>query len=216
MTRAIAYARVSTARQGESGLGLEAQQATVEAHMKGAGWERVGWYVDVASGKSMERRPQLEAVLRRLAAGEADLLVVAKLDRLSRSLVDFADMMARAKAEGWGVAALDIGIDTSTLNGELVANIIMALAQWERQLIGQRITAALAMTRERGTTLGRPSGVSPETLSSIIALRGEGRSWREIARALTTAKIPTAQGGVWRASTVSKLYEKATGGGDGD
>jgi DNA invertase Pin-like site-specific DNA recombinase len=207
MTRAIGYARVSTERQGESGLGLDSQRRTIEAACEQRGWEHLETYVDVASGKSTDRRPHLRDARRLLAIGGAEVLVVAKLDRLSRSLVDFAGLMADAKREGWGIVALDIGVDTSTVNGELVANIIMSLAQWERQLIAARVKAALDETRERGTVLGRRPNVSAETLAMIVAMRADDQSFRVIADALNSARVPTAQGGkAWHASTVRHLY----------
>lgn len=138
------------------------------------------------------------------------MLIVAKLDRLSRSLLDFAGLMAQSSREGWSINALDIGIDTSTINGELVANIIMALAQWERRIIGQRTELALRQVKIRGTKLGRPTVVTPEALAIIRAMRGSGSSYRQVARALNDAGIPTAQGGrEWYASTVRAIAQRS-------
>lgn len=163
-------------------------------------------YVDVASGKSTKRRPKLAAALDTLSAGEAQVLVVAKLDRLSRSLLDFAALMAAAQREGWSIVALDIGVDTSTINGELVASIIMALAQWERRIIGQRTKDALESVRGKGTRLGRPTTVTRDAVAIIAAMRGQGASLRAVADALNRAKVPTAQGGrEWYASTVRAI-----------
>lgn len=210
METALGYARVSTDQQGRSGLGLESQAQTIHAAAEGRGWTVQEMYVDVASGKSVDRRPELARALKVLAAGEAQVLVVAKLDRLSRSLVDFAHLMATARAEGWAVVALDIGVDTSTVNGELIANIIMSLAQWERQLIGDRIKAALSVAIERGTKVGRQENVTDQTKDMIARMRLDGRSYREIADALDAARVPTAQGGVkWHASTVRTIYARS-------
>lgn len=206
MTTAVGYCRVSTDGQGERGYGLEAQQAQIEAEAKQRGWDLAHVYVDVASGKSTRRRPEFATMLGVLADKQADVLIVAKLDRLSRSLVDFAQVMALAQEQGWGIDALDIGVDTSTINGELIANIIMALAQWERRIIGQRTTAALAQVRASGKALGRPTGVSVETLRLIRTLRRSGLSWQKIAHALAAEGVPTGQGGRWHASTVRKLH----------
>lgn len=212
--RALSYARVSTDKQGEGGLGIESQQNAVRAYIDAHGWAIAGTYVEVASGKSADNRAQLGRAFGQLELGYADVLVVAKLDRLSRSLVDFAQMMARAKREGWSIVALDIGVDTSTLNGELVANIIMALAQWERQLIGQRVKAALDIAVERGTKMGRPSGVAVDTLAAIVARRAEGKSYAVIAASLNEAGVPTPQGGAtWQKSTVRHLYERTLSDG---
>lgn len=206
MKKAVGYCRVSTDKQGDRGYGLDAQRAIIEAEAGQRGWELVHVYVDVASGKSTRNRPEFGAMLAALAAHEADVLIVGKLDRLSRSLIDFAQIMALAQEQGWGIDALDIGVDTSTINGELIANIIMALAQWERRIIGQRTTAALAQVRAQGKALGRPTNIPPETLRLIRALRDSDLSWQKVADALTAQKVPTGQGGLWHASTVRKLY----------
>lgn len=206
MTTAVGYCRVSTDKQGERGYGLDAQRAVIEAEAEQRGWTLAHIYVDVASGKSTRRRPEFGAMLGALADKQADVLIVGKLDRLSRSLIDFAQIMGLAQEQGWGIDALDIGVDTSTINGELIANIIMALAQWERRIIGQRTTAALVQVRASGQALGRPSGVTMETRRLIRTLRGSGLSWHKIAQALVAEGVPTAQGGKWHASTVRKLY----------
>jgi DNA invertase Pin-like site-specific DNA recombinase len=204
--RAIGYCRVSTAEQGDSRAGLEAQESVIRAEAIHRGWELVGIYTDVASGKSMRRRDQLAAVLAALRDYSADVLIVAKLDRLSRSILDFARLMETAKDQGWSVVVLDLGVDMTSTNGELIANIMMALAQWERKLIGDRTRAGLKAIRARGTTLGRPSGIDEGTLRLIRMMRDSGRSWQGIADALARENVPTAQGGIWHGATVRKLY----------
>lgn len=176
-SRAVGYIRVSTDAQGERGYGLDAQRTLIEEEASRRGWTLERVYVDVASGKSIRRRPEFVEMLLAMEAGEADVLIVAKLDRLSRSLLDFAQLMATAQSQGWGVNALDIGVDTSSINGELIAHIIMALAQWERRIIGQRTSLALDQVRARGTKLGRPSGVDADTLRLIRVLRNAGKSY---------------------------------------
>lgn len=202
----IGYLRVSTDEQGDSGAGLDAQRETINAEAARRGWGEIHIYTDVASGKSTKRRTQLAAALRDLAEGRASVLVVAKLDRLSRSMLDFATLTAQAARDGWSIVALDIGVDTSTVNGELIANIIMSLAQWERRIIGQRTKDALAAVRGRGTTLGRPTVVAREAVAVIRAMRGAGSSYRQVAAALNAEGVPTAQGGrEWYASTVRAI-----------
>lgn len=204
--RAIGYCRVSTGEQGDSGAGLDAQEAAIRSEITHRGWDLIDMRSDIASGKSLRRRDALGATLRDLASGDADALVVAKLDRLSRSVMDFAGIMETAKAEGWSVVVLDLAVDTTTTNGELIANIMISLAQWERRLIGDRTRAALTAVKARGTRLGRPSGVDVETLRLIRVLRAAGKSWQGIADALAAEGIETGQGGRWHAATVRKLY----------
>lgn len=206
VTIAVGYIRVSTDQQGERGYGLDAQTALIEEEAKRRGWTLERIYVDVASGKSTKRRPEYAQAVRALSEGRANVLVVAKLDRLSRSLLDFAGLMAQSSREGWSIDALDIGIDTSTINGELIANIIMALAQWERRIIGQRTALALHQVKARGVRLGRPTTVTRDAVAIIAAMRGAGSSLRAVAAALNDAGVPTAQGGrEWYASTVRAI-----------
>lgn len=207
--RAIGYTRVSTEEQGDSRAGLEAQESVIRGEVERRGWELVDLRSDVASGKSMRRRDRLGETLRDLAAGHADVLVVAKLDRLSRSVLDFAGIMELAAKEGWSLAVLDLGVDTSTPNGELVANIVIAIAQWERRIIGERTRAALKAVRARGTHVGRKSNVTDETLRTIRTLRLAGLSWQKIADALEASGVPTSQGGRWHAATVARLHQNA-------
>lgn len=210
VTNAVGYCRVSTDQQGESGHGLAAQQTAIHAEVERRGWAFREMYADVGSGGSTKGRSDLAACLAVLDAGDADVLVVAKLDRLSRSLVDFAALVARAREHGWSVVALDIGVDTSTANGELVANIVMSLAQWERRLIGDRTRDALASARSRGVRLGRPASLPRGTVETIVLLRTEGRSYHAIAKTLEGNGVPTAQGGRrWWASSVASVYERA-------
>ena len=99
----------------------------------------------------------LRLALEAIEAGTAEGLVVAKLDRLSRSLLDFAALMERGRKRGWNLIALDLGVDTSTPSGEMMASVLATFAQqFERRLIGQRTKDALAVKRSQGVVLGRP------------------------------------------------------------
>jgi DNA invertase Pin-like site-specific DNA recombinase len=207
--RAIGYLRVSTAEQGDSRAGLEAQERTIRDEIERRGWDLLDIRSDVASGKTLRKRDELGRTLRDLQAGYADALVVAKLDRLSRSVLDFASVMETAQAQGWSVVVLDLGVDTTTTNGKLIAHIMIALAQWERELIGDRTRAALRAVRARGTRVGRRSGVEAETVRLIRVMRTSGMSWQRIADALTQEGVPTAQGGRWHAATVRKIAAAA-------
>lgn len=206
--RAIGYCRVSTDEQGQSGLGLEAQQQTIRSEAERRGWSLEHIYIDVASGKSLRRRPDFGEALGVLGRGDADVLVVAKLDRLSRSVSDFAAILAQTQVEGWALDICDLGVDTTTPSGKMVAQIMMVLAEWEREMIGDRTRAALHAARARGTKLGRRSGIDPETVRLIRILRESGRSWQQIADALTNNGVDTGQGGKWHAATVRKIHLK--------
>ena len=144
-----------------------------------------------------------------VAAGVEQGNGVAKLDRLSRSVMDFAGIMETAKAERWSVVVLDLAVDTTTTNGELIANIMISLAQWERRLIGDRTRAALDAVKARGTKLGRRPNVDEDTVRLIRILRDSGRSWQAIADSLDREGIDTAQGGRWHGATVRKIHQRA-------
>jgi len=199
----VGYVRVSTSEQGESGAGLEAQRAAITAACAQRGWTLVAIEEDVASGTSRNRRPGLDNAIRACERGPAKGLIVAKLDRLSRSLSDFADVMLRCKRGGWALVALDLGVDTSTAAGALVANVMASVAQWERDTIADRTRQALAVKKAQGVKLGRASTL-PATVSRRIARdRANGLSYRAIADRLNAAGVPTGQGGrQWYPMTV--------------
>ncbi len=205
MKRAVGYLRVSTADQGEHGVGLEAQRQTIEAETQRRGWELVAVYQDVASGKSTNGRPGLSDALERIESGGADCLVVAKLDRLSRSLADFANLMERSRRKGWALVALDLGIDTTTPSGELLSSVVASVAQYERRLIGQRTKEALAVKRQQGVRLGRPSVINPATARHIRRLRRAGRSYSKIADTLNAEHLLSPLGGRWYRSGVRRV-----------
>jgi len=200
--RAIAYHRVSTDEQAATGNGLDAQAATVRAALDARGWELVATLTDEGRSGGNLRRPALLDALGRLDAREADVLVVAKLDRLSRSVLDFAAITERAKRRGWSVVALDVDVDTTTPTGELVANITSSVAQWERRIIGARTSDAMQAMKRRGVRLGRPVELPDAVRRRIADERAAGCSLRAIADALNAEAVPTAQGGRWHASTV--------------
>ena len=203
--RAITYHRVSTDEQAASGLGLDAQQARTLAAVDARGWSLVATYADNGrSGKDM-RRPELAAALEALDAGRADVLIVAKLDRLSRSVLDFARITERARARGWSVVALDVDVDTSTPTGGLVANITSSVAQWEREIIAARTSEALQAKKARGARLGRPVTLPDAVRYRIADERDAGRTLQAIADDLNAEQVPTARGGRWYPSTIAKV-----------
>jgi DNA invertase Pin-like site-specific DNA recombinase len=200
----VGYVRVSTDEQADSGLGMAAQRAAIEAEADRRGWTLVGIYEDAGlSGKSVKGRQGLADALEAIEAGEAGALVVAKLDRLSRSLADFAALTSQAQRDGWNLVALDLGIDLGTAAGEFMANVMASAAQWERRIIGQRTRDALAVKRAQGVKLGRPRSLPDSVRSRILTAHEAGRGWSEIASELNAALVPTARGGVrWYPSTV--------------
>ncbi|KXC06430.1 recombinase family protein [Microbacterium hominis] len=210
MTVMLAYLRVSTDQQADSGLGIEAQRDTIQRYADAHGWE-VEWYVDAGlSGKSLDR-PQLQAALDRLNAPakrrDADGLLVSKLDRLSRSLADFADLLERARARQWSLVAIDLGVDTSTPTGEMVANVMMAVSQWERRTIGQRTSDAMQAAKRQGRHMGRHSTLPQNTADRLLELRAT-RTLAATADALNAEGHTTATGTSWDEHKVCKTQHR--------
>jgi len=205
--QAVGYVRVSTSEQADSGLGLQAQRSSIRAEAQRRGWTLVGIEEDAgASGKSLVGRAGLEAALALVEAGDAEALIVAKLDRLSRSLLDFAALMAQSQKRGWALVAMDLGVDTSSPAGEFLANVLASAAQWERRIISQRTKDALAVKRAQGVQLGRPRVLGAAVVERIEDLRRSGLSLQAIADELNRGQVPTAHSGrQWYASTVRSV-----------
>ena len=156
--KVVGYVRLSKAAPGTSdGYGLDAQRAAITAEAQRRGVQVVSIESDNGvSGKTGSIKPGLERALLALATHRADALMIAKLDRIARSSLDFAKLLERSRSEGWRIIALDMGLDTSTAVGEVVASVLMAFASFERRCISERTTAGLQVARARGKTLGRP------------------------------------------------------------
>jgi len=207
--RVVGYTRVSTQEQADSGAGLEAQRQAIAAEAERRVWELAHVYEDAAaSGKSLSGRVGLQAALEAVESGEASVIVVSKLDRLSRSLVDFAGLMERAQRKGWQLVALDVNIDTTTAAGALVANVMASVAEWERKVIGERTRAALAIRRAEGVRLGRPRGTCPVLTERIRSLHSRGETLGDISRILEREGLRGPRGGVLDPSAVRRLIQQ--------
>lgn len=211
--RVVGYTRVSTAEQASSGNGLEAQRAAIEAACERKGWELVTVLEDRGlSGKSRKGRTALEAAIALCEGGGADALMTAKLDRLSRSLIDFAALMDQARQNAWALVVLDCDFDTTTPQGELLANMLACFAQFERRCVSARTRDALAAKRERGERVGgRPSTLPDRVVRRIQREAAAGTALNAIARGLNEDAIPTGQGGQrWYASSVRAVLKRTS------
>jgi DNA invertase Pin-like site-specific DNA recombinase len=186
---------------------MAAQREAIELDCRRRGWELVTIYEDTASGKSLNGRPQLRAALAELAAGNAHVLMSSKLDRLSHSAVDFGGLLELARKQGWKVVVLDLGVDTSTPAGELVAGVMVQVAQFERRRIGERTSDALQAIKKTGKKLGRPRAVKPEAEAFVVGRRAQGASMREIADELTE-RGAAPRGGRWQVSEIQRILAR--------
>ena len=171
------------------------------------GWSMVAVCEDVASGKSKDGRPGLVAALKAVEVGEADALVTVKIDRLSRSLRDFVELMDRSAREGWALVTLDLRVDTTTPHGKAMARIAGVFAELERDLIVERTKVALAIRKAQGVRLGRPITMPKDVRKRIERMKAQGLGWTAIAHSLNGDGVPTAQGGQrWYPSTVRAMF----------
>lgn len=211
----VAYYRVSTDRQGRSGLGLDAQRAAIAAFLNGGSWELVAEFTEVESGKRKDR-PQLAAAIGAAKKGKATL-VIAKLDRLARNVHLISGLMES------GVEF--VAADMPQAN-RLTVHILAAVAEHEREMISQRTKAALQVAKSRGVRLGCPEPSKGAVLGAaarkananhfaanvapvIDQVRAAGvRSLRGIAKALTARGIHTVRGGPWYAATVKNVIAR--------
>jgi DNA invertase Pin-like site-specific DNA recombinase len=210
--KAIGYVRVSKREQAESGLGLADQRLRIEEACAARDWvlDRIEADEGV-SGRSVDKRPGLRSAMRSLAAGGADALVAVKIDRLSRSMADFAVIAKTAVDQGWVLLALDVDVDSATPTGELIVTIMAALAQFESRLIGERTSRALAEARRRGTRLGRPVDVPEEVARRIVRRIDAGATAGQVGRELEAEGVPTARGGArWWPATIRAVYDRMT------
>ena len=206
----LGYVRVSTDEQSDSGAGLEAQRRAIAAECKRRGWKLVEVIEDAGFSAKDLKRPGIQAALQALESGDAKALVAAKLDRLSRSMIDFTALMATAQKQGWALVALDCAVDTTTPAGEAMANVLATFAQFERRLIALRTREALAVKRSQGVRLGRPPTLDPKTVSRIRRERRRGKTLAAIAAGLAEDQVPTAHGGRWHAATVRAVLARSS------
>lgn len=209
--RTYGYARVSTTEQHEDGAGLPAQVRALALEAERRGWEMTIVTEDTgASGAKVTTRPALVATLADLDRN-GGVLVVTKLDRLSRSVADFSAIVERSRRYGWQLVVVDLGVDTTTAGGELVANMMVSVAQWERRIIGERTRAGMAERKRQGVHVGRSRTLPQDVVARIVTARAGGRSLAGIAADLMADGVPTAHGGQsWHASTVRAVLASST------
>jgi DNA invertase Pin-like site-specific DNA recombinase len=207
--RVTGYVRVSTEEQAVSGAGLEAQRRAILAECKRRGWELVETIEDAGYSAKDLKRPGVQEALRALEAGDAKALVVAKLDRLSRSMLDFAALMATAQKQHWALVALDCAVDTSTPAGEAMAHVLATFGQFERRLIGQRTKEALAVKNAKRyqarRSVHRPAGGRASHRARSCAWRLAARDRRQLERQQGADRL---RGKQWYASTVRAVLAR--------
>jgi len=182
MKRAAIYARVST----RNGQNPEMQIDELRAYCKRREWEIAGEFVDSGVSGAKEHRPALDHLLTDCRRRCVDAVVVYRYDRFARSLRQLVNALEEFRALGIDFVSIPEGVDTSTPNGRLVFGIFASIAEFERELIRDRVRSGLASAKARGKRLGRPR-VAVDRLR-IASLRCQGRSWAEICKELRVSK----------------------------
>ena len=221
-TRTVAYLRVSTDKQADKGVSLEAQREKVEAYAKLYDLELVDVIVDPGQSAKTLDRPGLQKALGMLKAKQADALLVVKLDRLTRSVRDLGDLLERHFAGGKSdLLAVDMQIDTRTPGGRMMLNILASVSQWEREIIGERTATAMQHKRSRGEFTGGKApygfrlGDDGEHLAevaeeqAVIAearrLHASGLTLREVAASLEEKGARTRAGSAFAPMQVRRM-----------
>ena len=223
MKQAIGYIRVSTEKQANEGVSLEAQEAKIVTWCKANGYELVKVYVDAGiSGKRMDTRKELLAALASLKKGMA--LVSYSLSRLARSTKDalaIGEAVAKKKAD---MVSLTEQIDTTTAAGKMMFQMLSVLAEFERNLVAERTTNALQHKKRTGQkyTNQTPYGFEAiegrlvqvqqesEIVAEIQASRTGGNTLQFIADSLNTRGIPTKTGKQWAPATIHLLLKRSS------
>ena len=227
MTRTAAYIRVSTDKQAEHGVSLDAQRAKVEAYASLYDLELVAVLVDAGVSAKSLNRPALSEALSLLESGEAEALLVVKLDRLTRSVKDLGTLVERYFARTNGPALMSVSeqIDTRPAAGRLVLNVLASVAQWEREATGERTSAALAHKKANGEYTGgripygyrlaadgvhlEPDEDEQAVIEDVKELRRAGLSLRAIAATLERQGYRTRKGGSWAPTQIKRIAEGA-------
>lgn len=206
---AVAYLRVSTKEQAESGAGLAAQREAITRYAASKGITITAFHEDAGVSGSLPpaERPGLTAALTDVYDGTVTRLIVQKIDRLGRRFRDSINLMELAIEQEWPLMIVEGDMDLTTSSGRMMARITAAMAEDERDKIRTRTKEALAAKKAAGVRLGRPSILPASVVARIVQERDAGTGWQKIANGLMADNIPTARGGTtWHTSTVRKVY----------
>lgn len=193
----IGYVRVAPRERPEERPDLATQRETIASAAAERGWDIARMEEDVRSGRSL-RRPGLRAALESCEAGEAEGVIVARLDRLTYRLADLADLAGRALAGSFSIVALDLDLDLATESGRTTARVLATAGEWT--------PAALTEPTRRLGRPGRPSSTPPEVAARIHRLRDDGMTLQAICDALNEDRVPTPRGGThWRPTSLRSI-----------
>jgi DNA invertase Pin-like site-specific DNA recombinase len=221
--KAIGYIRVSTDQQADRGVSLDAQRERVRAMATVQGAELLDVIVDGGESAKTMNRPGLQRVLSLVNGGQVQSVIVAKLDRLTRSVKDLCTVLELFEKRRVALISVAESLDTGSAAGRLVITIMAAVSQWEREAIAERTREALRHKRSKGQRVGNiaygyrlagdgkhlePHPEEQATLSTIRSLRHGGHSLRGIAAALNHQGHRTRCGSKWRLESVVRALKR--------
>lgn len=193
------YVRVSTEKQD-----TESQEHAISLFLASNPFKNVVYYRDVGESGKKASRPGLNRLLNDINAGKVETLIVYKLDRLFRSLIDLLNSLGTFKEKGVIFISIKDNIDLSTPAGILFMQMLGAFAEFERSMIIQRVKAGLANAKAKGKQLGKPSKISIEVQRQVVSLKELGKSYREVSN-ITGIKIPAIQRILKRKESICKI-----------
>jgi DNA invertase Pin-like site-specific DNA recombinase len=217
--KAIGYVRVSTEKQADFGVSLEAQAEKVRAMSVVQGAELIDVIIDAGESAKSLNRPGMARLMSVVDSGAVDTVIIAKLDRLTRSVADLAELLKRFERRGVSLVSVADSLDTRSAAGRLVLNIMVSVSQWEREAIGERTRDAMKHKRSNRERVGTIlfgfqlsiDGVHLEEnpaeqaiLSRVRELKAAGHSTRRIADELNRQGFTTRRGTAWRFQYVAE------------
>jgi len=221
--KAIGYVRVSTDKQAEQGVSLEAQEAKIRAMVTVQGASLLEVIVDGGESAKNLNRPGLQRLLALVESGKVEAVIVAKLDRLTRSVKDLCGLLELFEKRKVALISVAESLDTGSAAGRLVITIMGAVSQWEREAIGERTRDALKHKRTSGERVGNirfgfrlgpdrkhvePDPSEQAVLTEICHLRQNGHTLRGIAAALNRKALRTRRGSAWRLEHVARIVKQ--------
>ncbi len=222
--QAFGYARVSTDKQADHGVSLEAQEAKIRAMATVQGAEIVELIVDGGESAKNLNRPGMERLLALVDQRQVQIVIIAKLDRLTRSVKDLAELLERFQKRGVSLVSVAESLDTGSAAGRLVINIMTAVSQWEREAIGERTRDAMQHKRSNGERVGNiaygfrlgakgkklePDAQEQVVLATIRDLRANRHTLRGIAAELNARGWRTRRATAWRLEHVARIVGRS-------
>jgi site-specific DNA recombinase len=221
--RAIGYTRVSTDKQADRGVSLDAQTEKIRAMALVHDAELIDIIVEAGESAKSLNRPGMQRLLALIDSGEVQTVIVAKLDRLTRSVKDLCELLERFERRGVALISVAESLDTGSAAGRLVLNIMTAVSQWEREAIGERTRDAMNHKRSNGERVGNiqfgyrlcadrkhieQDPGEQAVLNEIHNLRNSGTTLRGIAATLNHRALRTRRGSAWRLEHVARIIKQ--------